>query len=636
MKRTVLTKLAIAAVLLQIGAAMNGVYAAESAKPAVAGSEAASPKQEQAKDATGKAGKSEAKESAGDAKKVDDAKKSDEAKKADEAKKSDADDDGMLVDVKVPLMSSLFAKMPIAVVNGDKIPLEEFTDVVNAMHQSMTDSKEGSSSNKSLSVLLKRLVNTRLFVQEAKNIELDKLPEIKETIDKENKKILREILYLKIASKAQPSEKDVERNYYLMTHEVRLKSIAFVKEAEAKKFIGEVNKGQNFQALAEQAFMDNRAERPDDAPGFVKLALLHPRVSAAVEKMQAGQTSQKVIPMGGKYLAFKVLETRVVEMPGQRDEARANLMNKAQIDALNAYKEELFKKYMKQNKKLIASLDFEAKKPGFKALLNDKRVLVSVTGEKPITVADLAQAVQAKFFHGVDLAIKEGKVNKEKGALLDQLMSRVAYDKDTVAQRLDQSEEYLKRSGELERGTLFGVFIEKVIKPEVRGTDAELKDYYKAHADEYTSPEVIKVDGIVFKKLADAKASVDKLRQGMEMKWLRTNADGLVGADAPNLIEGLEDQVPVPTLPDAAQKVMAGAKLGEYRIYESPEGYNYVLHVAQVEPKQVRPYMAVREDIAKIIWEDKMSKVIDDWGDKLRKASNVRVFLQIKQKSPTP
>ena len=62
--------------------------------------------------------------------------------------------------------------------------------------------------------------------------------------------------------------------------------------------------------------------------------------------------------------------------------------------------------------------------PGFAALIEDRRPLVRIAGEDPVTVADLAQALQKKFFHGVDRAAEGGRINARKHATLEDQIGR--------------------------------------------------------------------------------------------------------------------------------------------------------------------------------------------------------------------
>ena len=70
-----------------------------------------------------------------------------------------------------------------------------------------------------------------------------------------------------------------------------------------------------------------------------------------------------------------------------------------------------------------AQLDFEK-------LLADDRTLAKVKGEKPVTVADLSNALEKKFFHGAERAAQEKKINRRKDQTLEEILNKRVTIKD--------------------------------------------------------------------------------------------------------------------------------------------------------------------------------------------------------------
>ncbi len=75
------------------------------------------------------------------------------------------------------------------------------------------------------------------------------------------------------------------------------------------------------------------------------------------------------------------------------------------------------------------------------------------------------------------------------------------------------------------------------------------------------------------------------------------------------------------------QLALAGAKNGDIRLYTSPEGYCYVLAVQEVIPARPAPLDSARKEIAKKLYGEKVNKSIEVWGEKLRKAYQVKLYL---------
>ncbi len=259
---------------------------------------------------------------------------------------------------------------------------------------------------------------------EAKNIELDKLPEIKDDLAKNAEMQLRQVLFQEHVKDLKPDEKEVDKVYRESIKEWKLKSVLFHKESDAKKFLEDIKAGKSFEELRAQATKEGKGEQAGkNEEQYANKNSLGPILGEAVSNLKAG-TLSPIINVTNAFVILKIEDVKSVENPELKAKAEAQVLSQMKLASLNKYKDELYKKYSKENKKLIKSIDFESAKPGLAKLLKDKRVLVTIKGEKPVTVGDLAEAVRDKFYHGVDLAIKEKKANREKLLILDEIISK--------------------------------------------------------------------------------------------------------------------------------------------------------------------------------------------------------------------
>ena len=69
----------------------------------------------------------------------------------------------------------------MATVNGEPITLDEFNRELATIHQGI--GKDKKAEKEKISRLLKRLINMRLIIQEARRMGLDELKEVKERVD---------------------------------------------------------------------------------------------------------------------------------------------------------------------------------------------------------------------------------------------------------------------------------------------------------------------------------------------------------------------------------------------------------------------------------------------------------------------
>ena len=520
-------------------------------------------------------------------------------------------------------------KPTLAMVNGEPLTLEEFDRVLAGIHGGMTDNAIQTRPNPSQ--LLDRMINARLVLQEARNIGLDELPEVRSAEKAFGEDTLREMLYsYHVRNIRKPDKKEVEKRYREAVKEVKVSSVLFEQEENGKRLEAEVRAGGDFDELAQKMITAGEAKGSLEGK-YLKFESLGPEVATTVSSMKKGEVSP-LMRIGKQFSMLKLGDTRYPEDKAAREQAEKDALQAKKTAALIAYTEGLRKKYVTIDRKLVDSLDYESSEPGFEKLLVDDRILANVKGEKPVTVADLTNAIEKKFFHGAERAVEAKKINRKKDQVLEEILNRRVTIKEAKRQKLDRTEFYKQKVAEYRNGILFGAFFRKVIAPDVKVDEEELKSYYQAHIGEYTFPEMVRIDGLVFSDRKDAEATIEKLRKGADFQWLRANADGQVEAGkGENLLEFRGQMLDATTLPEEVRKAVSGASPGDYRLYADPGNAYYVLDIRERIPSRSMPFESVKELIEKKVYAEKQQRVLRDWEEKLRKASDVKIYATGKQ-----
>lgn len=534
--------------------------------------------------------------------------------------------DEITILLNAPLYSPLFAKVPLAVVNDEPITIEELKKTMGTIHEGMAEGKTAPKAN--FPVLLKRLVNSLLIIQEARSMELDKQEEIKSSIDDYSKKLLRELLLKEQVKGVTADSKEVEKYYRERTTEWRLKSLIVDTLEDAKKTEAALKSGKKFDDLFDKAIKDGTGKEGGKSDIFLNRDVIAPPMLVALAKMKVGEIS-KMTPLEKGYLFYRVEEKRSPDNEAVKELVRQELDAKARVAALEAFQESLIKKYVTK-KKLLDTLDFESKKVKFETLLKDKRVVAEIKGEKPVTVADLADAIAQKFYHGVERAAEGRKINKEKKTILNELLGNIVFDKEARVRKIDESDEYRTKVRSYSNSLLFGTFVTKVIRSEISVTREELMAYYKVHAGEYTSAESYKLDAIAFDTPQKAEEAVEKLRKGADFKWYKANADGRVniGKAFDGLFTG--DAIAKPNLPEPLQLALTGSASGDFRVFVSGS-QGYAVSVVEFAPARVLTYEEVEDVIKEAVFYEKLNKGVETWGDKLKSTSDVKIYADFGQ-----
>ena len=528
---------------------------------------------------------------------------------------------GVASDKDLPVVGG---KKAVATINGEPVTLEEF-------NQGLSMLSEGTGGNEKVAKegrfeLLKRLINTRLIIQEARRVGLDEIPELEKRIEVFSRVTLREELMGKQAKNIKPDEKEVERVYKESVKEWRIRSILFEKEEDAKKMEKAIKEGKDFDETLIK-FVADRKGKGDAEAKYLKGKDFLPEISEAVSKMEMGSISP-ILRIKAGFVILKIEGVRFPENPEAKAQARQAVLRKMEKESLVKYDKALKKRYAKVNEEVLKGLDFESKEPGFEKLLKDKRVVAEIKGEEPITVGEMTEYLRQQLYHGVERAVESKRLNTRKDQILEEMLHKRVFLKEAVRLGIDKTVSYKNKVKEYENSLLFGTFVQRAVSPDVKLKEEELKAYYDRHIKDYTSPEMMRMNTLVFEKRDDAEKAILTLRKGTEFQWVKANAEGQLDRNTRGILELDGKLLMTRDLPEQLKKAISGAKAGDFRLYQSSENYFYVLSIQQVVPSRPQPYEEAREKVAQKVYDDKLKRAVEDYADKLRALSDVKVYLQ--------
>lgn len=520
--------------------------------------------------------------------------------------------------VRAPLFDPKSASTPVARVADEVITLEQLVEVLAAAHEEHGGAAKGK---KDFRPVLDRLLAVKLVAREAREMGMDELPEVKEPLEQFRDGLLRETVKRDAVKDVGYDPKEVERLYREQIREWKLRSVLFAKEEDAKRLRAEVEGGKPFAELAARAVAEQRAKGNEET-GFVSSDKLAKPIAAAVAALAKGKVTLPVKLADG-FAVVRVEDVRHPDNADARAWAEATSRERRKTDALHKVYARLVRRYGAADAKLLASLDYDAK-GSLEKLRKDRRALVTVQGEKPVTVADLTAEIERKFYHGADRAAGEKRVNAQKQAVFESMVFRRLLLKEAKRQKVAQAPAFRRAVAEQEEGLLFGTFVQRVIVPEVKVQEADGQAHYERHKAEYMYPRFWKLDGLAFRDAQAAQAALAKLKAGTDLKWLRQNAaDQLPDGERKLQLGGT---VSDNALPEGLARALAGARTGDARLYVGDDGA-YVVQVVGETPAEAQPYTEVREAIARKLYAEKVEARLQEFVKKLRAATDVQVFI---------
>jgi hypothetical protein len=524
---------------------------------------------------------------------------------------------------KVSLFAESSEHVPVARVGDDVIAMRELADGLAATHQA--HGAAGHAQKRDAQVVIDRLVDLRLIVLEARAMGIADLPQYKAKVDAFRTTSLRDVLKEGYTRPLKPDRQKVEMIYRDAVREWKVRSLLFAAEADARDFAAQVKGGAMFEVLATQALARKKAQGSGQSELLPQKKIL-PEVLAELRKLTPGQLSP-VIKVGTGFAVVLFEGRQYPDNPEQWAAAEWSVLQARHNEELVRRYKLLVKKYAQVDRALFKKLDFEARKPGLEALLKDRRPLVRIEGESPVTVGDLAQEIRGTYFHGAEPGAggkTKKALNLRKQSSLDNLLGRRLFTKEALARKVQDSPAFRYRMQDYERSLLVSAAVERAVVPDVQVTEADLKAYYEAHRAEYTYPQFFRLEELVFGNARDAEATLKKLRAGTDFQFMARNADGRMDpADARIHVDGV---LSAAALPPEVQKSLAGAKGGDYRIHHDGDQH-HVIHVIEEIPPRAQPFEEARADVAPKAESEKVGQAVKDWVAKLRKAYPVEVYV---------
>ncbi len=523
---------------------------------------------------------------------------------------------------KISLFAEASEDVPVARVGGDVITVRELTDALAAAHELRAG--ETRAQKQDPMVIVDRLVDLRLMALEARAMGIADLPEYRAKLEAYRATTMRDLLKEGYTRDLKPDRQKVESVYRNAVRAWKVRSVLFTAEADAREMAPRVKGGAPFEALAAEAVAQKKATGTGQSQVLPEKKMA-PEVVAEVRRLAPGQASQAIKVGSG----FAVVLLEAEEFPDDPEAwaaAEWSVLSARRNEELARQYRLLSRKYAAVDRKLLARLDFEAKKPGMDALLRDRRPLVRIQGESPVTVADLAQEIRGTYFHGAKEAIKSKKpLNLRKKTSLDNLLGRRLFTKEALARGIQDTPAFRHRLRDYQASLLMGAAVERAVVPGIQVTEQEERAHYQAHLPEYTYPRFLRLEDLAFGSERDARAALQKLRAGTDFKFLAQNADGRLDPEAVQLkLDG--SVLNSAELPPDLQKSLAGAATGEYRLHDDGDEH-HVIHVVEEIPPRARPFEEARGDARKKVAAEKLGQAVKDWVVKLRQAYPVEVFL---------
>lgn len=252
----------------------------------------------------------------------------------------------MLKPASLLLISALVAApafaQNVATVNGKPIPTAKVDQIVK---QVVAQGKQADSPQLR-DAIKKDLINREVMIQEADRQGVANRPDVKIQLDNARQSIVINAMLQDYVKKNPVKDADIKAEYdkyksQVGDKEYHARHILVATEEEAKAIIVKLKAGGKFEELAKQS-KDGSAANGGDLD-WASAASYVPEFSAAMVKLNKGQTTDTPVKTQFGYHIIKLEDTRAAKVPSF-DEVKQQVAESIQQRRLAAYRDELAKK----------------------------------------------------------------------------------------------------------------------------------------------------------------------------------------------------------------------------------------------------------------------------------------------------
>jgi peptidyl-prolyl cis-trans isomerase C len=371
------------------------------------------------------------------------------------------------------------------------------------------------------------IITSRVLELEAEKLGYAKDPQLEKDLDTYRSNLLRENVRKKIEDQVKVTEAEI-LDYYNKNKEWRRVSFIMCdKKDQAEKAYAELQAGKPWNDVVKKysTFEQNR-----DQGGVMPEDFYYSgdNASRVVYETEVGKITPVVETEGGDlWLIFRVDK----KVPGQKEEyakVKDNIRN-----AIKGYKVNL--KLQEHMKKLRKEAKIEVNQEPYNAVLKGKLAdaqkkynrtkpptVIATVGDVPIYFESWFEGMFLQFGMGPEM-LEEFKTKEpeEFKKMMDNrlraLEDDALFEYDAVRSGVDKEPDFIRDVNRFRAGRMVDRIYDEVFVPTIpEVTEAETKEYFENHTEEFQDMERADVELVVMPKKAETEAIREKVAKGEE------------------------------------------------------------------------------------------------------------------------
>ncbi len=522
----------------------------------------------------------------------------------------------------------------IATIGDYKITADEFNEYFNQIRMTFATGEEEYNKRREI---LDSMIVTRLLIQGAYELNIDKLEDLAHTVAANRDRFLISALYQKhIAEEAQPTDAEIQDFYNNLEYRIRVSHIVVSDPDTAQALFERVKNGENFEQLAFEYSIDPDAKRNKGDLGYLLWGATVDEFEQVAFAMQPGEISPPVKSRYGYHiikLVDKQLNETRTDFETMKEGLKSQLIRRKAMILLEQYFEVIKDRYPitidtatcqyilhKRDQlyppQLLATLprnDFD-----IDALdRNEKELVLATWGTGQISLVEYLTQIK-----NLPPELRPDFDNYDSLATIVFEMKKTQFlTGEALAEGMDTDENFIRSMKMFKEFNMADIMKNDSIPTSPPPDDAALRAFYEENIADYTTPPKIHVHEILLSDELTAQKLAKEIKSFNTFKEKAAQLTERPGKRSRWGDLGVIEERWYPEIFEAAEKIGVGQiggpvmTMGRYSIF-------YV--VEKIDP-EVKDFLDVKRKIAdRMIFEQK-NQAIQTWIDERLKTTEVDV-----------
>lgn len=506
----------------------------------------------------------------------------------------------------------------VATVNGEPITLERVERRLIELHGESEGNQRGMFD---MDKLMFRMVNDTLIAQEARALDMDQEPKIRDQVESFRRRMLVEALEREAIEKAaEPTPAELKAVYEREYARLNLRVITVKEEKQAQEILEKLEAGADMAALAREVSIDPYRLEDGYVEGLHHRDVLTEIADLATDMEPGALGGPIVTSLGWSVVRLESIEPADPAKFEERKPVVSALVRAQKTDRLRAeLRETMQEKFSVEiDQEALARIHPEARPDGrlIPSVFSEDVVVARVGSRREITAADFAHAL-------VDRWKRVRNVAAAQAAMQPVLVREITFaleELEAEARGYDELPRIREAVKDLETQLLVSKYLDEVVGSGIEITEEEMQAEYLEHKDEFRKPPRLRIGQVTAATPDEAGRMKQLLEEGADLAWVaRANSiDRFASA-------GGDRGWIVPEGPGEDKAMLRRAKPGDVLGPFGEEGHFVVFKILARQDQGTYSMLEVSGNIREVLYSEKFTAALHESMTKLRERAEIEI-----------